>query len=919
MPGIWQKLTLEEVGKRLEVNPEKGLTDREAKERLEKIGLNVLEQDQGPAVWQMFLNQFKDFMVLVLLAAIAISIFLGEWVDALTIAVIVLLNAVLGVVQEYRAERSMEALRSMTAPEARVVREGMERKVPAAELAPGDLVLLESGDRVPADVRLGRAVDMETVEAALTGESTPVSKHSAPLEREVEAADAANMAFMGTMITRGRGQGIVVATGMATEMGQIAGLLREAVQEPTPLQRRLAHLGRGLVFFCLAVCLLVTVIGILRGEPVYQMFMTGVSLAVAVIPEGLPAIVTVALAIGVQRMIKRHAIIRRLPAVETLGCATFICSDKTGTLTQNEMTVRLVCAGNKELAVSGEGYEPKGGFTGAGQMAADSDFGALMRVAALCNNAVLFKGQIQIPGFFRRGSRKGEQKSGSAWQISGDPTEGALLVMAAKAGFWREDLAKREQRLAEFPFDSERKLMTVVYGRHGQKEALVKGAPDILLRLCTHYLVNGVQVPLDQRQRAKIIDRYSFMADEALRVLAFASRRLPSHIDIGCSAPAEVEKNLVFIGLAGMIDPPRPAAVSAVHTCRRAGIKVAMITGDHQLTAMAVAREMGIADSGTKALSGEALEQLSDEELSRVAENVRVYARVSPKDKLRIVRALKKKGHVVAMTGDGVNDAPAVKEADIGIAMGVSGTDVTREASAMVLSDDNFSSIVAAVEEGRGIYDNVRKFVRYLLTCNAGEVLVMLLAVLGGLPMPLLPIQILWMNLVTDGLPALALGVEPTDKNIMRRPPRQPGESIFAHGLGPRIAGGGALIAALTLAVFVFFISAGQELGLARTAAFNTLVFLQLFYAFSCRSEHVGIKELGLSGNPHLVAATALSAALQVAVTQLPALQPVFSTVPLSPFYWAVVIGVAALPTILGLLLEGLNNGIKRRLTYLRV
>jgi len=914
MPGIWQKLTVEDTAERLDVHPVKGLKERDAKERLEKTGLNVLEQDRGPAAWQMLLNQFKDFMVLVLLAATAVSGLLGEWTDAITIAIIVLLNAVLGVVQEFRAERSMEALRSMTAPEARVIRDGMERKIPAADLVPGDIVILEAGDRVPADIRVISAVDMQTVEAALTGESTPVTKHTRPLEREVEAADAANMAFMGTMLTRGRGHGIVVATGMETEMGQIAGLIREAGQEPTPLQRRLAQLGRGLVLFCLGICTLVTVIGILRGEPVYQMFMTGVSLAVAVIPEGLPAIVTVALAIGVQRMIRRNAIIRRLPAVETLGCATFICSDKTGTLTQNEMTVRRIYVGNREFAVTGEGYDPKGSYIGEGQTKGNPDFEVLMRVAALCNNATLFKDNIQIAGLFRRR----EQKNSSAWQISGDPTEGALLVMASKAGFWRERLEKKELRIAEIPFDSDRKRMSVIYGRGGQREALVKGAPDVVLQLCTHYLLDGTPVSLDKRRRMDIMDKYSSMAGDALRVLGLAYRPLPPETDTKHPIPELVEQNLVFVGLAGMIDPPRPAAISAVYTCRQAGIKVAMITGDHQLTATAVAREMGIAGTGARVLNGEELEHLSDDDLSRVAEDVRVYARVSPRHKLRIVRALKKNGHVVAMTGDGVNDAPAVKEADIGISMGVTGTDVTRESSAMVLADDNFSSIVAAVEEGRGIYDNIRKFVRYLLTCNVGEVLVMLLAVIGGLPLPLLPIQILWMNLVTDGLPAMALGIDPIDKNIMRRPPRQPAESIFSHGLGTRIIGGGALIAVLTLIVFAYFMSVEKNIDLARTAAFNTLVFLQLFYVFSCRSERSGIIEVGLFGNPHLLAAVSVSACLQVAVTQVTVMQPVFKTVPLNAFHWALVIGVAVTPTILNLLLNHLNTGLKERLTYFR-
>ncbi|MCG8403095.1 MAG: calcium-translocating P-type ATPase, SERCA-type [Firmicutes bacterium] len=916
MPGIWQRLSAEETAARLGVDPVRGLARREVEERLEKAGLNILEQDRGAAPWQMLLNQFKDFMVLVLLAATVVSGLLGEWSDAVAIAVIVLLNAVLGVVQEFKAERSMEALRGMTAPEAGVIRDGMEKKIAAAELVPGDIVILEAGDRVPADIRIINAVDMEAVEAALTGESTPVSKHTKPLAKEVEATDAANTAFMGTMITRGRGSGIVVATGMSTEMGQIAGMIREAGQEPTPLQRRLAQLGKGLVVFCLGICLLVTLIGIYRGEPVYQMFMTGVSLAVAVIPEGLPAIVTVALAIGVQRMIRRNAIIRRLPAVETLGCSTFICSDKTGTLTKNEMTVRLVCAGDKLYGVTGEGYDPKGKFSGAGQARQDPDFTAMMRVAALCNNATLFRGGIAIGGLFRR--QGGGQ--GRVWQVSGDPTEGALLVMAAKAGFWREHLEKKEKRLAEMPFDSERKRMTVIYGSNkGPREALVKGAPDVVLRLCTHYLRGGVVVPLDTRAREHVMNTYSSMAKDALRVLGLAMRTLPPGFDVIRPAPGEVERELVFVGLAGMIDPPRPAAVSAVHNCRRAGIRVAMITGDHQLTATAVAREMGMAGRGGKVLTGEELEHMDDAELVREAKDVSVYARVSPKHKLRIVRALKKTGHVVAMTGDGVNDAPAVKESDIGIAMGRTGTDVTRESSAMVLADDNFSTIVAAVEEGRGIYDNIRKFVRYLLTCNVGEVLVMLLAVIGGMPLPLLPMQILWMNLVTDGLPAMALGVDPIDKGIMRRPPREPDESIFSHGLGLRILGGGAMITVLTLAVFMYMLSEGGNIDLARTAAFNTLVFLQLFYVFACRSEHATIMEVGLFTNPYLIAAVLTSASLQVAVTQMPLLQPIFHTVPLDLHHWVLVVGIAAAPTMAGILMDRMSGGIKERITYLRV
>ncbi len=914
MPSIWQTMTAEETAVRLQVDAARGLGEREARKRLGRVGPNVLEKGPDTVMWQMFFNQFKDFMVLVLLAATAISGFLGEWSDAVTIAVIVLLNAVLGVVQEYRAERSMEALRELTAPEARVIRDRVEKKVPAAELVPGDVVLLEAGDRVPADIRLVQTVDLEAVEATLTGESAPVRKHTRPLEKEVGPADAGNMVFMGTVLTRGRGLGIVVATGMATEMGQIAGMIREAEQEPTPLQRRLAQLGKGLVLFCLAVCAAVVVVGIQRGEPAYRMFLTGVSLAVAAIPEGLPAIVTVALAIGVQRMIKRNAVIRRLPAVETLGCATFICSDKTGTLTQNEMTVRRVRLAGGEFAVTGEGYVPRGHFIGDSGEPGGPDFEQVMRIAALCNNAVLVRDNVTVGGFFR------SRKSGPAWRISGDPTEGALLVMAAKAGFWRERLEKKARRLAEIPFDSERKRMTVIYGdANGGREALVKGAPDVVLGLCTHYLRDGRPVPLDERERAAILKAGSTMAAGALRVLGLAYRKLGPGEPAAGADPAALERNLVFVGLTGMIDPPRPEVAAAVRTCKRAGIRVAMITGDHRLTAWAVAREVGIAGRDSRVLTGEEMENMTDEELARAAQDVRVYARVSPRHKLRIVRALKQCGHVVAMTGDGVNDAPAVKEADIGVAMGRSGTDVTKEASAMVLADDNFSTIVAAIEEGRGIYDNIRKFIRYLLSCNVGEVLVMLLAVLGGLPLPLLPIQILWMNLVTDGLPAMALGVDPMDPHIMHRPPRDPRESIFAHGLGRRILGSGAVIALLTLGVFKLVLEGGQSLELARTVAFNTLVFLQLFYVFSCRSEHAPIWEVGWFSNPHLVAAVLISAGLQAAVTYVPFLRPVFHTVPLQPEHWALITGAAALPTLTGALLGQLGSRVRERITYLRV
>lgn len=911
--GQWHMMAVGEVLETLRTSPARGLDEKEAGERLARLGPNELVKAPPVPLWSLFLNQLKDFLVLVLLAATILSGFLGEYADAVTIMIIVVINAILGCFQEYRAERSLEALRKMTAPEARVLRNGREQKVNAASLVPGDIVCLEAGDKVPADVRIIESSNLEIEESALTGESVPVKKSIQALaEHNPNPGDMRNTAFLGTSVTRGRGRGVVVATGMATEMGHIAMMIKEAGQEPTPLQRRLSQLGRVLLVFCLAVCAAVVVLGVYRGEPLYNMIMAGISLAVAAIPEGLPAIVTVALAMGVQRMIRRNAIIRKLPAVETLGCATVICSDKTGTLTQNKMVVRKVVLGRAAAVVSGEGYDPKGeiSFTGG---KTGPEFQILLKAAALCNNSFLKRGDIGIKGLFRGIS---ERKGLREWSIEGDPTEGALLVMAAKGGVWRDEVERKEQRLCEIPFDSDRKRMTVVYrDSSGGVTAYVKGAPDVLLDICTHRLQNGKVMPLTGADRKEILASVSEMAAEALRVLAFAYKKVDREMeDYGGE-----ENSLIFIGLCGMIDPPRPTAVSAVHTCRRAGIHVAMITGDHQATARAVALEMGLMARGGKVVTGLELDQMSDEELIRQAGQVAVYARVSPRHKLRIVRSLKQAGHVVAMTGDGVNDAPAVKEADIGIAMGINGTDVTREASSMVLADDNFSSIVAAVEEGRGIYDNIRKFIRYLLSCNVGEVLVMFLAVLGGLPLPLLPIQILWVNLVTDGLPALALGVDPADRDIMSRRPRHPGESIFANGLIVKIMGSGVVMAMVTLAAYALALFGSGNIDMARTVAFNTMVFTQLFYVFACRSEYRTILELGVFSNPKLVMAVLCSALLQLTVTHLPFLQNVFHTVPLSPLQWSVIIFLSALPTVIGVILRGVQVKVRQKITYLKV
>jgi len=913
MADVWQKLSAEETAVRLAVDTVEGLMEGEARHRLEQVGPNLLEKSPELAVWQMLLHQFKDLLVLVLLAAAGISGFLGEWFNALTIASLILLNAVLGAVQEFRAERSLVALGELASPQARVIRNRLEKKIPAAELVPGDIVLLEAGDRVPADIRLTLTVGLEALETGLTDASTPVCKHTRSLEKTAGPAKAGNMVFMGTMLTGGRGQGIVVATGMDTEMGQIAGQVQEA-EKPTLLQKKLAQLGRWLVLGCLGACSVVVILGMLRGENAYQMLLTGLSLAVATIPEGLPAMVTIALAVGVWRMIRQHAVIKRLNAVEMLGCVTFICTDKSGTLTQNEMNVHRVYLAGREIQVSGVGYDPKGGFTGD-LAPEEADFTKLLSVAALCNNATLYRDNMSIGGMLR-GAGHG---IAAAWQIAGDPTEGALLVLAARGGVWRERLAKKARRLAEIPFDAERKRMTVIYREAGKTEALVKGAPEVVLGLCSHYLRDGRLVPLDAQGRAAVMKANAAMANGALRVLGLAYRELTGGFSAERLEARDIERNLVFIGLAGMDDPLRPLVGSAVQRCQRAGIRVAMLTGDQPLTAQAVARKIGLTGSDGLLLTGEQLEQMSDEELNAVAGEVRVYARVLPRHKLRIVRALKREGHVVAMTGAEVDEAPAIKEAHIGIAMGITGTDVIREASSIVLTDDNFASLAAAVEEGRGIDDNIRKCVRYLLSCNAGEMLLMFLAVLGGMPLPLLPVQILWTNLVTDGLPAMAMGVDPIDGDIMRRRPRDPHESIFSRGLGRRIISSGIMIAGLTLAVFGFAYNAGHNLDLARTMAFNTLVFLQLFYAFSCRSEYLAVRELGLLSNPHLVGAVLISTGLQLSINYLPFLQPVFHTVPLNLQQWLIILGVALLPNLKGILLGQAGIPFRERVTYLRV
>ncbi len=912
----WHARSWQSLAGELGVDIRKGLHLKEVSRRLVRYGHNVLAEKKKTSPLKMLVAQFKDFMIVVLIAATVISGLMGEIADAVTIMAIIILNAILGFVQEFRAEKSMEALKKLTAPEARVVREGREERIPARDLVPGDIVVLETGDKLPADVRLVECVNLEIDEATLTGESAPVKKMAGVLiEENLGLGDRKNMAYMGTVITRGRGRGLVVTTAMETEMGQIAGMIQEVEEETTPLQRRLEQLGRYLVVLCLVICAAVVATGVWRGESVYEMFLAGISLAVAAIPEGLPAIVTIALAVGVQKMIRRNAIIRKLPAVETLGCATVICSDKTGTLTQNQMTVRKLYTGSRFVEITGEGYNPKGELHLEGNRRQDKPMpwseplNQLLKVAALCNNSLLKKQGVTVAGLFRG-------RAEAAWDIEGDPTEGALLVAAAKTGVWREVLERREKRVGELPFDSERKRMSVIYeDSAGNRLAYVKGAPDVMLRLCDTSLGEGRQMRLNEGMKREILAANDRMAKEALRVIALAYKEISWESEVD-----EVESGLTFLGLAGMIDPPRPSARKAIEVCKRAGIKPVMITGDHRLTAQAVAGELGIAERSGQVISGAELDEMDDAALARRVNDLAVYARVSPKHKLRIVKALKQQGHVVAMTGDGVNDAPAVKEADIGVSMGKTGTDVTKEASAMVLADDNFATIVAAVEEGRAIYDNIRKFIRYLLSCNLGEVLTMFLASLLAMPLPLLPIQILWVNLVTDGLPAMALGVDKAEPDIMQRLPRAPKESVFARGLAAKILVRGTILGLGSLLVFVIgMLMPGGDIELARTMAFSTLVFSQLFHVLDCKSETRGIFEVGIFSNPYLVGAIAISTTMQLSAVYLPFMQPIFKTVALAGVHWAVILAVAGGPSLLIGLHRSIKKTAKQKIAYLKV
>lgn len=912
----WYQLSAEETLRRLESDRKAGLTAAEAKRRLESYGTNELREKKKISPLALFLNQFRDFMVLVLVGAVLISGLLGEYLDAITIIAIILLNGCLGFIQEFRAERSLRALKRLSAPKAKVIRGGKTLEIDASMLVPGDVVLLESGDRIPADIRFLETNGVFVEESALTGESVPVAKHDRPIVApDVPLGDRRNIGYMGTLVTRGTAAGIVVSTGMETEMGKIADLIQNTEVMATPLQQRLEHLGKILIGVALVLTVFVVVAGIWHGQPAYGMFLAGVSLAVAAIPEGLPAIVTIALALGVQRMIRRKAIVRKLPSVETLGSATVICSDKTGTLTENKMTVVKLWGGGRTMNVTGTGYVPKGQVVEGNKvldLRRDILLRRIMQISALCNNAEL------VPPEENHNRRKWLKTADdqAGWKIKGDPTEGALAVLAAKAGVSKESLSSLYRRVREIPFDSERKRMSVVVEHQGGRLLCTKGAPDVLLNNCKYILWDGKLKWLDEKLRRQVEEANEAMAKSALRVIGFAYRELGAN-ELKMSDES-LEKGLVFVGLAGMMDPPRAEVKEAIYKCKQAGIRTVMITGDHQSTAEAIAEQLGMMPKGGLSVSGKELESMSDDELDRKVNNIYVYARVTPEHKLRIVKSLQRQGHVVAMTGDGVNDAPAIKAADIGISMGITGTDVSKEASSLVLSDDNFATIVAAIEEGRGIYENIRKFIRYMLASNVGEILTMFIAMMFGMPLPLVPIMILWVNLVTDGLPAMALGVDTAEDDLMTQQPRPARENIFARGLGWKIISRGVLIGLCTLAAFWIVLNQNpdtpQTLTLAQTVAFATLVMAQLIHVFDCRSS-ISIFHRNMLENKYLVAAVLSSVLLLLMVLYVEPLQPIFKTAPLGMDEWTIVLFFAAAPTLLAGIMSNIWAGTRKKKT----
>ncbi|MFZ5943119.1 MAG: cation-translocating P-type ATPase [Bacillota bacterium] len=874
----WYSLEASQAAKELNTDLERGLTQQEAENRINTYGPNALEEAPPKSLLSMFVEQLKDPLVLVLIVAAIISGIVKGIEDSSVIMIIVVLNAALGVYQENKAEQAIKALKEMTKASVKVMRNGKINQLELDKLVPGDVVLLDTGDSVPADARLIEAASLRVNEAALTGESVPSEKNLKVIDKpEVPVGDRNNMVFKGTSVTAGRGKALIVETGMKTQLGRIAQLLQETPPEPTPLQKQLARLGKILGIAAIGIVAVTFLMGVLRGEDLIEMFMTAIALAVAAIPEGLPSVVTIVLALGVTRMSRRNAIIRKLPAVETLGVATYICSDKTGTLTKNEMTTTGLYVNDELLKISGVGYEPQGKFTKEkGEQispAADKNIEFMLKGGALNSDAQL-------------------DFTDNRYKIIGDPTEGALVVAAEKAGLKKSELDKKYPRIGEIPFDSARKMMTTFHKMNDEVVSFTKGAPDILIARCKELLTPQGSIELTEQTRVKLLDVNSKLASQGQRVLALAVRKWTDAPENPESDT--VETDLTFIGFYSIIDPAREEVKDAVAIARTAGIKTVMITGDHQDTALAIARELDIWRKGDGVLTGVQLEKMSDLELKDNVLKTSVYARVSPEHKLRIVDALKAHGHIVAMTGDGVNDAPALKRADIGSAMGITGTEVSKEASDMVLLDDNFATIVNAVEEGRTIYSNIRKSIQYLLSCNTGEIVAIFTAILLGLGSPLTPIQILWLNLVTDGPPALALGLEPPEKGVMKEKPRDPKETVFAGGVGQDILILGATIGLISLVAYWLSLQWGRTIEQAHTMAFVTMAFSQLVHSFNVRSLNQSLFQRGIFGNRALIYAFLISATLQVAVIFVPFLRDIFETelLPVNDFLIALALAL---------------------------
>ncbi|AKB12369.1 Cation-transporting ATPase, E1-E2 family [Methanosarcina thermophila TM-1] len=850
---------------------ENGLSSGEAKNRLEKYGKNELKEEEKTSVVKLFLSQFKSFLIIILIAAALVSAFLGELIDAFVILFTVFLAGVLGFVQEYRAEESIKLLKALTSPEALVIRDGKEVKIPSSLLVPGDILVLQAGDRIPADARLLEALSLEIDESSLTGESIPVGKCTDIFPTETPQPDRKNMVYTGTSVTYGRGKAVVTATGMNTAFGKLAGLLGEIERERTPLQEKLDQFGRWLGTATLIVVAFVAILGIFQGFDPFEMFLWGVALAVAAIPEALPAVVTVGLALGVRRMVKRHALIRRLPSVETLGSTNIICTDKTGTLTQNKMTVEKVYVNGTLLSVTGEGYKPAGDFfNGDKPVSEDVHLHRLLIAGALCNDAGLFE-------------------ENGVWDITGDPTEGALVVVAAKEGIWKTALEEKHRRKGEVPFSSERKMMTTLNFSEDGTYAYSKGAPEVILSSCTKIFLGGREEELTSERKQEILNVVNDMANLTLRVMGFAYRKVSED-----TLAEDAEKEMVFAGLMGMRDLPREEVKTAIATCTSAGIRTVMITGDHKTTAFAIAKELGIFREGDLVLTGVELDALDNKEFEEIVEKVSVYARVYPEHKLRVVEALKKKGYIVAMTGDGVNDAPALKAADMGIAMGITGTDVSKEASSMILTDDNFASIVSAVEEGRNILKNIKNFIAYGLTCHIGLVLIVLVGVLAWQTLPVIAVQILWINLITDGLPPMALSLEAPDRGLMKQKPAKAKEGLVSKRMIIASLGLGLLIAIQSLGVLYWALGNGTPLPKIQTLIFTLVVVSLMFNAFNWRSERYSVFSLGIFTNKSLIYAVLSTILLQLAAIYVPFMQVAFRTVPLSLSDWAMIIPLAS-------------------------